>query len=176
MKIIITGCHGALSKNIANTLMDDKHIVLCFDERELDNQDKLIDIINDSDVFINCGYQDKIQSLLFERIYNHWRFKKKTIVNILTSALVFGGSNKTYIENKKDLEDLTINMRDENKEVRVINVYPNTLESRGPNPYNTLKLDEVSKIIKWVIDQPHDIEIFQIGISRTKTKNDSSLI
>ena len=176
MKIIITGCHGALSKNISNVLINGGHSILCLDEKSDIIQENIIESISNSDVFVNCGYHDKVQSLLFEKIYNHWRFEKKTIVNILTSALVFGGSNTTYIENKQDLEQLTIKLRDENKEVRVINVYPNTLESRVAGPYNTVKLDEVSNIVKWVIEQPHDMEIFQIGISRTKTKNDKQLI
>lgn len=176
MKIVVTGCHGALAKNISNTLMNDKNIVLCFDERIDSNVENAVDLIGDSDVFINCGYHDKVQSSLFEKIYSSWRYQKKTIINILTSAIIFGGSKKKYIEDKTHLENLTIKLRDENKEVRVINVYPNTLESRTPNQYNTLKLDDVSKTIKWVIDQPHEIEIFQIGISRTKTKNDSTLI
>lgn len=172
MKIIITGCHGALSQNISNTLMKDKHLVMCLDERDESNVNNVIDLLSDSEVFINCGYRDNVQSILFEKIYNHWRYEKKTIVNILTSAIVFGGENTTYIENKKELESLTIKLRDQNKEVRVINVYPNTLETRKSIPYNTLKLDDISKTIKWVLSLPHEIEIFQIGISRTKTLRD----
>ena len=172
MKIIITGCHGALSQNICNTLMKDNHLVMCLDERDESNVNNVIDLLSDSEVFINCGYRDNVQSILFEKIYNHWKDQKKTIVNILTSAIVFGGENTTYIDNKKELENLTIKLRDQNKEVRVINVYPNTLETRKSIPYNTLKLDDVSNTIKWVLSLPHEIEIFQIGISRTKTLKD----
>ena len=172
MKIIITGCHGALSKKICNTLSDEGHLMICLDERVDENIKDIINLISDSDVFINCGYKEQIQSILFEKIYNHWRFQEKTIINILTSALIFGGSNVNYIENKRNLEELTIKLRDENKEVRVINVYPNTLETRKSIPYNTLKLDDVSNTIKWVLSLPHEIEIFQIGISRTKTLRD----
>lgn len=172
MKIIITGCHGALSQNISNTLMKDKHIVLCLDERDENNVNNVTELLSDSEVFINCGYKDNVQSTLFEKVYTQWKNEKKTIINILTSAIVFGGENTNYIENKRELEDLTIRLRDENKEVRIINVYPNTLETRKSIPYNTLKLDEVSNVIKWVLSLPQEIEIFQIGISRTKTLRD----
>ena len=83
---------------------------------------------------------------------------------------------KKYIEDKKDLEKKTFQLRDIEKEVRIINVYPNTLESSEKAPYQKLKFSEVSKIIKWVIETPQDIEIFQLGISKTKLKIDTNLI
>jgi hypothetical protein len=58
----------------------------------------------------------------------------------------------------------------------VINVYPNTLESSITSPYEKLKYSQVNNIIKWVIELPHDIEIFEIGISKTKLKINNSLI
>lgn len=176
MKIVITGCHGALAQKICNVLSDDGHIVLCLDERIDDNVQNVVDLVSDCDVFINCGYKEQTQSTLFDKIYNHWRYEEKTIINILTSAIIFGGSNEEYIKNKKHLEDLTIRLRDEDKNVRVTNIYPNTLESRKNNGYNTLPLEQVANVIKWVLEQPQDIEIFQLGISRTKTRNDSTLI
>jgi len=55
-------------------------------------------------------------------------------------------------------------------------VYPNTLESSENVPFQKLKFSEVSKIIKWIIEIPQDIEIFQLGISKTKLKIDTNLI
>lgn len=172
MKIVITGCHGALAQKICNTLSDGGHLMICLDERVDENVQNVIDLVSDCDAFINCGYKDNVQSTLFEKVYTQWKNEKKTIINILTSAIVFGGENTNYIENKRELEDLTIRLRDENKEVRIVNVYPNTLETRKSIPYNTLKLDDVSNVIKWVLSLPQEIEIFQIGISRTKTLRD----
>jgi hypothetical protein len=109
-------------------------------------------------------------------VYNSWKTEKKTIINILTSALIFDGPHKKYIEDKKDLEKKTFQLRDIEKQVRIINVYPTTLESSENVPFQKLKFSEVSKIIKWVIETPHDIEIFQLGISKTRLKIDTNLI
>ncbi len=62
------------------------------------------------------------------------------------------------------------------KEVRIINVYPNTLESSKTVNNQKLKYSDISNIIKWVIELPQDIEIFEIGISKTKLKIDNTLI
>jgi hypothetical protein len=127
-------------------------------------------------VFINCGYKDKTQTILFEKVYQKWIYEKKTIINILTSALIFGGPNQKYIEDKKDLEKKTFDLRKIDKEVRIINVYPNTLENSETVKNQKLKFSDVSKIIKWLIELPQDIEIFEIGISKTKLKIENTLI
>tara|TARA_B110000285_G_scaffold232083_1_gene302313 strand:- start:323 stop:565 length:243 start_codon:yes stop_codon:yes gene_type:complete len=77
---------------------------------------------------------------------------------------------------KKHLVQKTFELRDIEKEVRIINVYPNTLESAKLVKNQKLKFSEVSNIIKFVIELPHNIEIFQIGISKTRLKLDTSLI
>jgi hypothetical protein len=174
MKVLITGNYG-LGKNIKEYLSTNG-----YDVDYLTSIDSyahhLFDIINDYDVFINNEYKDKIQTELFEYIYTHWKYESKTIINILSSALVFGGSNKKYIEDKTDLEKKTIELRTMDKEVRIINVYPNTLESSKTVNNQKLKFSDVSKIIKYIIELPHDIELFQVGISKTKLKIDTSMI
>lgn len=168
MKILITGNYG-LGKNINEYLSNSG-----YDVDYLTSIDSyahhLPNVINDYDIFINNEYKDKIQTKLFEYIYTHWKYKPKTIINILTSALIFDGPNKKYMDDKRDLEQKTFELRSDDKEVRIINVYPNTLESSKTVPNQKLKHSEVSNIIKWVIELPQDIEIFQIGISKTKLK------
>jgi NADP-dependent 3-hydroxy acid dehydrogenase YdfG len=39
-----------------------------------------------------------------------------------------------------------------------------------------LKFSDISKIIKWLIELPQDVEIFEIGISKTKLKIENTLI
>lgn len=173
MRIVITGANQSLGKNISECLSDYQLIRL---NRPEDYIDTIEDITKDCDVFINCGYKDKTQTILFEKVYKKWMYEKKTIVNILTSALIFGGPNKKYIEDKKDLEFKTFQLRSDDKEVRVINVYPNTLENTENANNQKLKFSDVSKIVKWIIELPHDIEIFEIGISKTKLKIENSLI
>jgi NAD(P)-dependent dehydrogenase (short-subunit alcohol dehydrogenase family) len=175
MKIVVTGCDGALGRNICNILLPD-HTVMCLNEKDDNSVNNVIDLIGDYDVFINCGYKEKVQSTLFEKVFTHWKYENKTIINILTSALVFDGPNKSYMENKRHLEKLTFDLRSGDKKVRVINIYPNTLESRKSSPYNTLKLDDVSNTIKWVLSLPQEIEIFQLGISKTTTDLGKTLL
>ena len=175
MKIAITGSDYGLGKNLS-LILSSEYQVLNLKENIEKYVDKISEIVNDCDIFINCEYNQTFQTIMFEQVYNSWKTEKKTIINILTSALIFDGSNKKYIEDKKDLEKKTFQLRDIEKEVRVINVYPNTLESSENVPFQKLKFSEVSKIIKWIIEIPQDIEIFQLGISKTKLKIDTNLI
>ncbi len=137
---------------------------------------QLPDIVNEFDVFINNKYSNTLQSDLFEYVFNKWKYEKKTIVNILSSALIFDGPNKQYIEDKRHLENKTFQLRTFDKEVRIINVYPNTLESSYSVNNQKLKFSEVYSVINWVINLPHDIEIFEIGISKTKLKIENTLL
>ena len=175
MKIAITGSDYGLGKNLS-LILSSEYQVLNLKENIEKYVGKISEIVNDCDIFINCEYNQTFQTILFEQVYNSWKTEKKTIINILTSALIFDGTNKKYIEDKKDLEKKTFQLRSIEKEVRIVNVYPNTLESSENVPFQKLKFSEVSKIIKWIIEIPQDIEIFQLGISKTKLKIDTNLI
>lgn len=174
MKILITGNYG-LGNNIKEYLISNKHNVHVLGSIDSYSH-HLPTVINDYDVFINNEYRDRIQTDLFEYVYNQWQYQPKTIVNILTSGLVFGSPNKKYMDDKRDLEQKTFELRTDDKEVRIINIYPNTLESSTSVPYQKLNYSDVSNIIKWVIELPQDIEIFEIGISKTKLKIQTTLL
>lgn len=175
MKVLITGTSHGLGKTLKELLMLNGYEI-----GELNSIDalshQLPDIINEFDVFINNKYSNTLQSDLFEYVFNKWKYEKKTIVNILSSALIFDGPNKQYIEDKKHLENKTFQLRTFDKEVRIINVYPNTLESSYSVNNQKLKFLEVCNVINWVINLPHDIEIFEIGISKTKLKIENTLL
>lgn len=175
MKIVLTGCGNGLGEAL-NRYLSNTYEIVCLKNKTESYIDSLDTIVSNCDVFINCGYKDKIQTKLFEIVFNKWKYEKKTIINILTSALIFDGPNKKYIEDKRDLESKTLELRTMDKEVRIINVYPNTLENSYTVNNQKLRFDDVCKVIKWIIDQPHDIEIFQIGISKTKLKIENTLI
>jgi hypothetical protein len=174
MKILVTGNYG-LGKNIKEYLSTNGYEVDYMSSID-SYAHHLPNVINQYDVFINNEYKDKLQSDLFEYVYNQWKYKPKTIINILTSALIFGGPNKKYIDDKKDLEQKTFQLRDMEKEVRIINVYPHTLESTKLAKNQKLNFSDVSSVIKYLIELPQDIEIFEIGICKTKLKIDSSII
>jgi hypothetical protein len=174
MKILVTGNYG-LGKNVKEYLSTNGYEVDYMGSID-SYAHHLPNIINQYDVFINNEYKDKLQSDLFEYVYNEWKYKPKTIINILTSAIIFGGPNQKYIDDKRHLEQRTFELRDMEKEVRIINVYPNTLESSKKVPTQKLKHSDVSKIIRYLIELPQDIEIFQIGVSKTKLKLDTSIL
>jgi hypothetical protein len=174
MKILVTGNYG-LGKNIKEYLSTNGYEVDFMGSID-SYAHHLPNVINQYDVFINNEYKDKLQSYLFEYVYNEWKYKPKTIINILTSALIFGGPNKKYIDDKKDLEQKTFQLRTDDKEVRIINIYPNTLESTKTAKNQKLKYYEVSNVIKFILELPHDVELFQIGISKTKLKIEETLI
>ena len=174
MKILVTGNYG-LGKNIKEYLSTNGYEVDYMSSID-SYAHHLPNVINQYDVFINNEYKDKLQSDLFEYVYNEWKYKPKTIINILTSAIIFGGPNQKYIDDKKDLEQKTFQLRDMEKEVRIINVYPHTLESTKLAKNQKLNFSDVSSIIKYLIELPQDIEIFEIGICKTKLKIDSSII
>lgn len=174
MKVLVTGNYG-LGKNIHDTLTEHGHSVTCMSS--IDSYAHHIpSVIDDFDVFINNEYREHLQTFLFELVYSRWEYSNKTIVNILTSAIVFGGTNVKYIEDKRQLEQKTISLRSDRKKVRVTNIYPNTLESTKNVPYSKLKYQEVSNIINWVLSLPQEIEIFQLGISKTCLIEERGLI
>jgi len=174
MKILVTGNYG-LGKNIKEYLSTNGYEVDYMNS--IDSYvHHLPNVINQYDVFINNEYKDKLQSDLFEYVYNEWKYKPKTIINILTSAIIFGSPNQKYVDDKKHLEQKTFQLRDMEKEVRIINVYPHTLESTKLAKNQKLNFSDVSSVIKYLIELPQDIEIFQIGISKTKLKIDTSII
>ena len=108
MKIAITGSNYGLGKNLS-LMLSSEYQVLNLKENIIKYVDKISEIVNDCDIFINCEYNQKFQTILFEQVYNSWETEKKTIINILTSSLIFDGSNKKYIEDKKDLEKKLLN-------------------------------------------------------------------
>jgi hypothetical protein len=175
MKIAVTGAYGGLGKALCEYLIWQKFIVVPLNKDISSYQDTITDEINKCDVFINCGYKDKFQSILFERVYHHWKEQKKTIINILTSGLYFGSANETYLDDKKHLEDLSKKLRDDKKYVRITNIYPNTLEN-SKSPYPEVKYLEVGNCIKFILQQDPDFEIFSMGLTRTTTVPRSSLI
>lgn len=175
MKILITGGTRGLGGGIKEHLISNGHSVDVLGSID-SYAHNLPNVINDYDVFINNEYRDRIQTNLFEYVYAQWQYKPKTIINILTSGLIFGSPNKKYMDDKRDLEQKTFELRTDDKEVRIINVYPNTLESSRTVPYQKLKYSDVSNIIQFIIQLPQDIEVFQIGVSKTKLKIEETLI
>jgi len=175
LKIAITGTNHGLGQGLLNYFNSKNYDTLELNERLFKYQHNIVDKLEDSDVFINCSYSGNLQAILYSHVYKAWKMQNKTIVNILTSAIFYGSPNKSYLENKKELNDLTLQTRDLNKTVRILNIYPNTLENNSSN-FPKVKFNEVASTIEAAIKLPQDLELFAIGISRSNTNPKNNVI
>lgn len=166
MKIAITGCNHGLGRGVAEYLTP-YHSLVCLEDRIETYPSRILKLIDDCDVFINCAYKDKIQVDLLDEVYGEWKYKKKTIINILTSAIFFDSPNKEYVNNKEALNSSAFTKYSSDKTVRIINIYPNTLENTKNIPLQKLQFNDVAKVIKYAIELPQDIELFSIGLQKT---------
>jgi histidyl-tRNA synthetase len=180
MKIGITGHSEFLGKKLFNTLKND-YEVFGFSRSngyDLENYKSFINEMNDLDVFINNTYHPIHQQKLFEELFEMWKYENKTIFNILTSAIFNGGSDDTYRESKVNLQKSSLNLINSNhyKKLRVINLYPNTLEHNKRYAFNKVKFSEIYDIIKFQLSLPQSLELTHICISRTTITNNKSLL
>ena len=106
MKIAITGHTQNLGKELY-TLLKKENEVIGFSRTNnysLEDYEKIIQDANDCDVFINNTYHPIYQQKLFEKLFEEWKYKEKTIFNILTSAILNNDSIDEYRESKLNLQ------------------------------------------------------------------------
>lgn len=175
MKIAITGANHGLGKGLTNYFKTNNYSVLELKERIIKYQHNIVEKLENSDVFINCSNSGDLQAKLYSQVYQAWRMQNKTIVNLLTSGIFYGSPNKTYLQSKQEFNDLIIQTKDLDKTVRILNVYPNTLENNSNN-FPKVKFNEVASIIEAAIKLPQDLELFAIGISRSNTNPKNNVI
>jgi NADP-dependent 3-hydroxy acid dehydrogenase YdfG len=180
MKIGITGHSEFLGRELFETLKND-YEVFGFsrsNEYDLKNYKSFIKEINDLDVFINNAYHPIYQQKLFEELFEMWKYENKTIFNILTSAIFNGGSDDTYRESKLNLQKSSLKLINSNndKKLRIVNIYPNTLEHNTKFPFNKVKFSEIYDVIKFQLNLPQSLELTHICISSTTITNNKSLL
>ena len=175
MKVAITGANHGLGKGLVNYFTTKNYSVLELRERIINYQHNIVEKLENSDIFINCSNSGDLQASLYSQVYQAWRMQNKTIVNILTSGIFYGSPNKTYLKSKQEFNDLIIQTRDLDKTVRILNVYPNTLENNSNN-FPKVKFNEVASTIEAAIKLPQDLELFAIGISRSNTNPKNNVI
>jgi hypothetical protein len=179
MKIGITGHSEFLGKKLFE-LLSENNEVFGFSRSNgynIENYEKILEKVSEMDVFINNTYHPIYQQEIFEKLYEIWKNEEKTIFNILTSAIFNGGSLDDYRENKINLQKSSIDLINKNlgKKVRVVNLYPNTMEHNRRVPFNKLNFSEVYDIIKFQLNLPQSLELSHLCISRTTILNDYKL-
>jgi len=170
MKIAITGHSEGIGNDIYLNLIKE-YDVIGFSRSNgfnIKNPDKIIEQLENCDVFINNAYEKNYQTILFKLIFDKWKFLSKTIIN-MNSSCVYHSSDwaPEYANNKKELKEVSLNtIRNyKNKKVRVINLYPSTLSTHtGFESLNKLDTENLAKIINWLIKQPQEIEIREMSI------------
>jgi nucleoside-diphosphate-sugar epimerase len=170
MKIAITGNTDGVGKSIFDKLTTEFDVVGLSRSNGYDikNVDKILEQIEDCDVFINNAFQKNYQTLLFEKLFNMWKFSPKLIIN-MNSSCVYEPSdwNPPYADSKKEFREISMNMVRSNidKKVRVTNLYPSTLSSHiGFEKLNKIDVDYVSDVVCWLVKQPTEIEIREMSI------------
>jgi nucleoside-diphosphate-sugar epimerase len=170
MKIAITGNTDGVGKSIFEKLITEFDVIGLSRSNGYDikNVDKILEHIEDCDVFINNAFQKNYQTLLFEKLFNTWKFSPKLIIN-MNSSCVYEPSdwNPPYANSKKELREVSMNIVRSNidKKVRVTNLYPSTLSNHiGFEKLNKIDINHVSNIVCWLVKQPIEIEIREMSI------------
>jgi hypothetical protein len=177
MKIGITGHSEFLGKALFDELKND-YEVFGFSRSngyDLENYKSFINKINDLDVFINNTYHPIHQQKLFEELFEMWKQENKTIFNILTSAIFNDMNLDEYRQNKLNLQKSSLKLINANhgKKLRIVNLYPNTLEHNNRFPFNKVKFSEIYDVIKFQLGLPQSLELTHICISRTTITNNN---
>jgi dTDP-4-dehydrorhamnose reductase len=180
MIIGITGHTEFLGKELFDSLQKDYEIVGFSRSNgfDLKNYKNFINQIENLDVFINNTYHPTYQQKIFEELFELWKDKDKTIFNVLTSAIFNDTILDEYRQNKLNLQKSSINLINLNysKKLRVVNLYPNTLEHNKRFAFNKVKFSEVYDIIKFQLDLPQSLELTHICISKTTILNNKTLL
>jgi len=151
----------------------------------IQNTNNILDAVKDSDVFINNAYFENYQSILFESLFNIWKDTNKLIININSSIVIENTINDNLMEyhshkaHLKKIVNDTI-LKYPNKKVRVMNIYPSTLESNYfYSGLNKIDNNYIASLINWIIEQKNDVEMSDVVIyptNRTSTISENKLI
>jgi hypothetical protein len=158
MKIGITGHSEFLGKKLFE-LLSENNEVFGFSRSNgynIENYEKILEKVSEMDVFINNTYHPIYQQEIFEKLFEIWKNEEKTILNLQKSSI--------------DLINKNLG-----KKVRVVNLYPNTMEHNRRVPFNKLNFSEVYDIIKFQLNLPQSLELSHLCISRTTILNDYKL-
>lgn len=130
-----------------------------------------LDGLFDCNVFINNLAKRNFQEIWFEKVFNLWVDKPKTIVNIISSVVfddvnTLGSYGETKISFYNKVKETLKKHPD--KLARVINIYPSTLSSNKQFEYlNKVDIDAIAGLIKVLVEMPQDIEVRDVCIYPT---------
>jgi len=167
MRVAITGHTKGLGKELYNRFDDVKGFSSSNDYDVSDNYEraKIIFELDNFDLFINNAHPMFDQTRLLMEVFDRWKYKDKTIVNIISRAKYDNISKGfMYSASKASLSHLSHNLRfNTDKKCKIIDVNPVLLES----DLSSLTYKEMADIVMWCINQPKHIEIGEISAWHT---------
>ncbi len=176
MKIAVTGHTKGIGQAIYN-LLGQEHDVIGYSRSNGYNINKpeiIFEEAKDFDIFINNAQSKDAQLQLFNLFWQDWRYKEKTIVNIGSSSYYPETKSKfgSYVINKQELHNRVkqaclTSMNNGNQKCRVTNIIAGWTDTDMVKMLRIFKKMDpqiVAKNVKYCIDQPQDIQIFELAI------------
>mgnify|MGYP000290353564 CR=1 FL=1 len=189
MKITITGHSAGIGKALSGLYPE--HIGFSrtngFDISIPEHRAMILSQSKDSDVFVNNAHDLDHQTMMFEEVFEEWRYDAdKTIVNVV-SRVIYEDVDKdklanvlqkvdiqgNYIDYKKKLSAVSNPGNSYNRKCRIINVNPGWVATNKvpeswliEHGYPYLTALECANYIKWAIEQ--DLEIGELSFWRNK--------
>lgn len=148
----------------------------------LKNYQEIVPLISNFDVFINNTYYLDHQEKLFLEVFNRWKSKPKTIINVLNASTILNPQTKLqYSKDKSNFFETikTTIIKNPNKICRVINIHPGTIEPNKMYPDSKVKLDPqiIANQVDYILKLPQDLEITCLVILPTTLyRNNTTLL
>lgn len=177
MKIAITGHTRGIGLACATALESEHDIVGLSrtNEYSINKPQEIFEAAKDCDVFINNAWLSNYQVKLFELFWKEWRNEHKTIINISSQTKYEQVKARygAYVTTKRQLDTVTYDAvltpctdpKSANK-CRVTNIIAGWTDTDMVRMFRFKKMDpaKIGSTVKWCIDQPDDVQIFELAI------------
>ena len=180
MLVAITGSSSGIGLAIKNELSSD-HEIVCLDITDGFNIDdeSIVDHILDADIFINNAYSKtnpEAQQLLFEAVYEKWKYTEKQIINICSLSRYYDPKDTVkfpqYTNAKKALNESHCNaLVEKDRKVRMTQICPGYTDTAMIDQWDVPKLqvEVISSAIHYCIKMAEQgIEIADFTICKAK--------
>ena len=183
MKILVTGNPNfGLAESISKIYTDAKFVTKSagFDLTSSIKQDELSNIALDYDVFVLCSYiPDYVPNILLQKVYDNCKKNNHKIHIIVIGSTVDrvkDGRVWKYAEEKKALRDMcnTLAMHGVWKSGPKVSLisFGTLSNNKDKHPErNCMDIDKAGEYIKWLIDQPNDVNINEVSIDPMQNKD-----